>query len=329
MPVAVTPGLDAALQRARDGRWADAASLCERLLTTSTSPSLYWLRAFCEFAPAGPLQHGWSESLATALDLLDRGAIEPAVPALDAVASEMLGPDAHRTLRAVWECGLRPAPGAATPFEHVAAWRAIHRNGYFANHPQYRDRHHELGVGRVREALDLQPSDELLELGCGYGRLLHHLLPLVGRAVGVDPVAPLDETQRFLEGRGEVALVRTDGLTLWPVRSRTASKAVAFTVIQHLTRAGAALYFHELRRVLRPGGRLCVQFLTGGDPADQMRPDAREQSLSYTIAQASTVAERAGFVVQTITREELAHPVFDWLWLTATVPAASESPRSA
>jgi cyclopropane-fatty-acyl-phospholipid synthase len=211
----------------------------------------------------------------------------------------------------------------------VAAWRTIHRGGYFANHPQYRRRHHELGVARVREALDLQPSDELLELGCGYGRLLHHLLPSVRRAVGVDPVAPLDETRRFLDGRGEVELVRTDGLTLWPVQSGAVDKAVAFTVIQHLTRAGAALYFHELRRVLRPGGRLCVQFLTGGDPADQMRPDPREQSLSYTIAQAAAIAERAGFVVQAIRREELPIPVFDWLWLTAAAPAAADSDRSA
>jgi SAM-dependent methyltransferase len=63
-------------------------------------------------------------------------------------------------------------------------------------------------IARVAEICDLQPSDRLLDLGCGPGQLAKAFSPLVQEAVGVDPepemlrIAAMDQPAnvRFIEG---------------------------------------------------------------------------------------------------------------------------------
>ena len=69
----------------------------------------------------------------------------------------------------------------------VENWRKLHDgHRYFDDHPRYQDPLHDLGVERVRDMLLPTGVDTVLEIGCGYGRLLYHLLPDVTGVVGID-----------------------------------------------------------------------------------------------------------------------------------------------
>ncbi len=223
---------------------------------------------------------------------------------------------------------LEATHSTATVPGHVANWRELHRQGYFANHRCYKDRLNVLGIEELTRLLGLAPTDTLLELGCGYGRALYHMLPHVRHAVGIDLAAePLEEARGLLAGRGEFSLHVGDGVSLRPVADESIDKAFAFTVIQHLTRAQAAAYVAEFARVLRPGGRVCVQFLTGGDTGADQSDSVREQSLSYSAAQIATMVERAGLRLTNLELGPTNHAAYFWYWMCADKPAAGRTPE--
>lgn len=212
--------------------------------------------------------------------------------------------------------------------QHVANWRELHRQGYFAGHRRYQDRLHARGVAEIDRLLGLTAGDTLLELGCGYGRALYHLLPRVRCAIGIDLAPePLDEARGLLSGRGECELHVGDGVSLRPVDDGHIDKAFAFTVIQHLTRAQAAAYIAEFARVLRPGGRVCVQFLTGGDTAAEQSAEVREQSLSYSASQIAALVEGAGLRLTNLELAPTNHAAYFWYWMAADKPAAGRAPE--
>lgn len=217
-----------------------------------------------------------------------------------------------------------PATGAA--LRHVENWRQLHSRGYFAQHRRYRDRLHARGTDEIGRLLALTPEDTLLELGCGYGRALYHLLPRVRRAVGIDLSAePFAEARGLLAGRGEFALHVGDGVSLRPIDDASIDKAFAFTVFQHLTRAQAAAYTAEFARVLRPGGRVCVQFLTGGDTDADQSDEVREQSLSYSAAQIAALVEGAGLRLTNLELAPTDHAAYCWYWMAADKPVAGRA----
>jgi SAM-dependent methyltransferase len=217
-----------------------------------------------------------------------------------------------------------PAPDQpATPESSVDHWRAMHRAGYFPNHKCYQDRMHEDGVAHLIRLLEPTESDTLLEIGCGYGRVLYRLAPLVGRAIGVDIAPePLDDARTLLADHENVQLAQTTGLGLPEIDDGSVDAAFAFTVFQHLPRPLVQRYLQDAMRVLRPGGRFCAQFLTGGNDTEADIGDRpEEQSLFYDASQIALAAERAGLRIQRIERQFLPqYERFDWYWLLATRP---------
>lgn len=220
------------------------------------------------------------------------------------------------------------APSLDVAHRHVQNWRELHSRGYFAEHRRYQDRLHARGVEEVSRLLGLTADDTLLELGCGYGRALYHLLPRVRRVIGIDLAPePFEEARALLGGRGEFSLHVGDGVSLRPIADASIDKAFAFTVFQHLTRVQAAAYMAEFARVLRPGGRVCVQFLTGGDTAADQADDVREQSLSYSPTQVSAMVERAGLRLTNLELAPTNHAAYFWYWMAADKPAAGRAPE--
>jgi ubiquinone/menaquinone biosynthesis C-methylase UbiE len=121
--------------------------------------------------------------------------------------------------------------------------------------------------GRLREALDPQPGERVLEVGPGTG---YYSLPVAGW------IAPgqldifdlqqemLDHTMRRAQagGIGNIRPTRGDARSL-PYLDDSFDRAFLVTVLGEIPDQGAAL--SELRRVLKPGGRLVVGELFG-DP---------------------------------------------------------------
>ena len=114
------------------------------------------------------------------------------------------------------------------------------------------------------ELLALRPEDVVLELGCGSGRLVAQVAARVrrGAAVGIDP-SPLMvrharfRNRRFVE-RGVLDLRRgaSDDLSMWPAAHF--DKVYGLHVVYFWRTPERDLA--EIRRVLRPGGRLVLGF---------------------------------------------------------------------
>jgi SAM-dependent methyltransferase len=111
---------------------------------------------------------------------------------------------------------------------------------------------------REVELLDVAPGHRVLDAGCGRGEVL---LACAGRGAtvaGIDYADAAVELSRDTLAEVEGADVRHGDVTALPWPPGTFDRALLGDVIEHLTRQQAATALPELRRVLRPGGRLVV-----------------------------------------------------------------------
>lgn len=215
----------------------------------------------------------------------------------------------------------------------VENWRKLHDgHRYFDDHARYQDPLHDLGVERVRNMLQPTEADTVLEIGCGYGRLLYHLLPDVSGVVGIDLAPePLKKAEELLSARKreeqDVSLVLGDGISLDALDDGCASAAVAFTVFQHMPKVAVGRYLSDLRRVVTPGGRVCFQVADDGKPEHYERDISadlpKEQATRWSASGICSVVEAAGLTVQRVEREclEETYPGrgISWIWVLATV----------
>ena len=107
----------------------------------------------------------------------------------------------------------------------------------------------------------VQPQDEVLEIGCGVGRLTRVL------AARGASVRALDVSQRMLDKAAElnpevsnVDWILGDGSSLGRVATSSVDVCVSHVVFQHIPDPAITLsYVREIGRVLRPGGWAAFQ----------------------------------------------------------------------
>jgi SAM-dependent methyltransferase len=126
--------------------------------------------------------------------------------------------------------------------------------------------------------LEVAPEDAILELGCGSGRVLSRLAARArrGRVVGIDPSELMVRHARHRNrrwigaGLAEVVLGRSTDLGAFTEGSF--DKVVAVHVVCFWTAPERDLA--EVRRVLRPGGRVVLGFRPEGAAPDASRVPA-------------------------------------------------------
>lgn len=124
---------------------------------------------------------------------------------------------------------------------------------------------YELAPPRIRQYLEaeirfvaaqVRGSGRALELGCGYGRVLREIAPVVTQLVGCDiSRASLLDASAFTAAQGNVTLVRADAARLG---CRSGAFDAVFCVQNGISAFGVdrRLLLSEATRVTRPGGRL-------------------------------------------------------------------------
>jgi SAM-dependent methyltransferase len=151
--------------------------------------------------------------------------------------------------------------------------------------------------GALRDAeflvgnLGVTPATTVLDFGCGAGRLLYGLVPLLGRDISyvgmdVDMNAlcwASTELRRHVPGasfilvNGQNERYNPQGMVAspFPLRSRCIAVSYAYSVFSHMTSAETTWYLHELRRVARSGGPLFLTaFVESEVPPETHNPAA-------------------------------------------------------
>jgi SAM-dependent methyltransferase len=111
----------------------------------------------------------------------------------------------------------------------------------------------------IREWCSVMPSDVVVEVGCGTGRVGAHLAPHCARWIGADVSrAMLEHAGRALADHANVEFRLLNGADLDVFDSGSADVLYSTGVFMHLDEWDRYRYVAEAFRVLRDGGRLYV-----------------------------------------------------------------------
>jgi ubiquinone/menaquinone biosynthesis C-methylase UbiE len=182
---------------------------------------------------------------------------------------------------------------------------------------------------RAIEALHIEPSDHILDVGCGPGRSIAALAAQAhaGRVAGVDPselmaeVAAQRNRKLVREGRADIVIGSAAAL---PFPDAAFDKALCVHVVYFWNDLSAA--FREIARVLKPGGRLGLLFRTSAEEA-VVRAFPAEVYRFPALADVVAPLEAAGFAVEG--RDELCERSAPVLLIAAKrrAPRANGAPE--
>ena len=112
----------------------------------------------------------------------------------------------------------------------------------------------------------LKDGDSILDFGCGSGRLAHAL----GQSfksldyVGIDIMKPLLDYART-KSPSNYRFLSNQSLSI-PLESESVDFIACFSVFTHLHQAETYIYLKDMRRILKPNGKILMSFLEAGDP---------------------------------------------------------------
>jgi SAM-dependent methyltransferase len=123
-------------------------------------------------------------------------------------------------------------------------------------------------IRRLRRLLEPHlpsPCQRALDLGAGQGELVEALQQM--GCAGASGVELSPSQVQLAQAHGCMAVQQGDGLqSLQHLADQSLDLVVCFDVFEHLSHAICALWFAEIQRVLRPGGRLIGHVPNGLSP---------------------------------------------------------------
>jgi ubiquinone/menaquinone biosynthesis C-methylase UbiE len=176
---------------------------------------------------------------------------------------------------------------------------------------------------RAIDALNVQPSDHVLDVGCGHGRGLAEIAKRAprGRVAGADPSELMVETtvqRNRADVRARLVDVAQASVEQLPFADASFDKVLCVHVVYFWADLGAG--FHEIARLMKPSARLALVFRTAANeaavrafPSDVYRFPRLEDVVAALAAAGLVVGEDT-----TLSAETMPEPVL----LVATKSAA-------
>jgi SAM-dependent methyltransferase len=162
-------------------------------------------------------------------------------------------------------------------------------------------------VKNLMELAGVRSEDDVLEFGCGVARIGLEIAPQCGTWTGADMSANmLAVAAERLQGISNVRLVKLQQVGLDQLESDSFDLVYSTNMLDHLDGMDRWRYVKDAFRVLRPGGRLCIDntdleqdpgwraFSQGAEAVQQLERPPYIPTPS-TAAELTTYASRAGF----------------------------------
>jgi ubiquinone/menaquinone biosynthesis C-methylase UbiE len=106
----------------------------------------------------------------------------------------------------------------------------------------------------------VRAGSAVLDLGCGWGRVLKPVSDRGAIAIGIDLSGNmLKLARRHLAKNGHKPLLLQGDGTMLPFKDGSFDLVYSLLVLQHLSKENGKLVFEEIRRVLRPGGTAYIR----------------------------------------------------------------------
>jgi ubiquinone/menaquinone biosynthesis C-methylase UbiE len=113
---------------------------------------------------------------------------------------------------------------------------------------------------QVATGVELNAEDEILELGCGVGRIGRELAPHCAHWTGVDiSEKMINHARERLGHLGNTSFHQLSRTSLDALQDSSLSKAYSVAVLCHMDKEDLFLYLRELHRVVRPKGLIYVE----------------------------------------------------------------------
>ena len=144
--------------------------------------------------------------------------------------------------------------------DFYALWldqRMVYSCAYFENEKQDLDTAQLAKLDYICRKLRLQPGERLLDVGCGWGALVHHAAEHYGvRATGItlsEQQAALARERIAMAGLSDRCQVVVRDYREFPTGTQF-DKIASVGMVEHVGRVRLATYFDEIYRLLEPGG---------------------------------------------------------------------------